>query len=263
MPRRFRPSLRRTVRQSTATRRKTSRRRRVRVARSRKRFYRIYRNPLSGIKQLAVLNYVTDITLNPTPELLAGGGAIPSNGNIWQFRANSLYDPDMTGIGHQPMFFDNWMSVYWRYRVNYAQITVTVINHAVNTQSSTGVAIPNYSYKLFILRDCTGSTTEYPSAMNEMIEEGGKDIRWRFVAPQLNGFLPKLFHSVSPHQIANRAFKDDQLAGTVTANPEQPCYFYVGITSADGVTDPPSVSLNVRIKFFCEFFDRKAAQPQN
>lgn len=41
------------------------------------------------------------------------------------FRANSLFDPDFTGIGHQPMGFDQWSALYSRYRVNAAKIEVT------------------------------------------------------------------------------------------------------------------------------------------
>lgn len=263
MARRWLP--RRDIRRPTYTRQRRARRRtvgrsRFRSAR-RRRFARIYRTPFQQDRQLAVLQYMQDISLNPTPNALGATGA-----NMWQFQANSLYDPDTTGVGHQPMYFDNFMEVYWRYRVNYAQITVTVVNHSVNTATYNGTAVtttPNYSYKLFILRDSTGSTSEYPTNMNQLLEEAGQQVKWRFVSPSLVGKLPKLFHSVSPHQIANKSFRDDSLAGTTGANPLQPVYFYVGITSADGVTDPPSVYLNVRIKYFCEFFDRRAIQPEN
>lgn len=256
--------FRKSVRKSAASRRYYARRRsvynaRVRTARKR-RFARIYRNPLAKDRQLACLHYNVTRTLNPTAEGLTGGT------NVWQFSANSLYDPDTTGIGHQPMYFDNYSSVYWRYRVNYAKVTVTVLNHSVNTATSGTVAdtlYPNYSYKLFILRDSTASTSEFPSNMNDIIEEAGSQVRWRFVGPSLTGKLPKLSHVVSPHQIANRSFKDDSLAGTYLASPEQPVYFYVGITSADGVTDPPIVYVNVHITYWCEFFDRKAIQGQN
>lgn len=257
---------RRNTRRSTSMRQKGARRRAVGRARSgrsyrKRKLARVYRTPFSSDRQNACLQYVQDISLNPTPNALGPGGT-----NVWQFSANSLYDPDVTGVGHQPMFFDNFMQVFWRYRVNYAQIVVTVVNTSVNTSVWNGSAItnvPNHSYKLFIARDCTLTSTEYAPDMNTMIEEGGQQTKWRFVAPSLNGKLPKLFHSVSPHRLANKSFRDDQLAGTTLSGPEQPVYFYVGITSADGNTDPPAVFLNVKIKYFCEFFDRRAIQPQN
>lgn len=260
MARRF--VSRRSFRSATSMRQRNARRRSVWRARTRTRtrtrtqrtVNRVYRNPMACNRQLAVLTFVTDISLNPTPSTLGA----PFN-NIYQFSGNNLYDPNTTGIGHQPMYFDNLMLVYQRYRVNFAQICVTVVNHAVNTTTT-----PNYAYKLFISRDATSNVTnEYPNDMNTFIEEGGSNIKWRFVAPSLNGKLPKLKHSLSPHRLANCPFRDEDLSGTQSSGPARFVYFYIGITSADGVTDPPAVSLNVRIRYYSEFFDRRAIQAQN
>jgi len=260
-----RKSFRAFVRSKAAARRYAARKRsffNARKKRSRRtRFERMYRNPLGAQKQLAVLHYIDDISLDPKPNVLGATGS-----NVWQFQANSLFDPDVTSVGHQPMYFDNFMEVYQRYRVNFAIITVTVVNHFVNTAVDHGGVVttqPNYSYKLFIASDNTATTNEYAGTMNTQLEEGGKTLKWRFVAPSLTGKLPKLKHSCSPHQIAQVPFKDDSLAGTAGSNPNLGVYFYVGITSADGSTDPPSVFLNVHIKYYCEFWDRKTIQPQN
>jgi len=37
--------------------------------------------------------------------------------SMQQFRLNSLYDPDLTGSGHQPMGFDQWAAFYNHYVV--------------------------------------------------------------------------------------------------------------------------------------------------
>lgn len=41
----------------------------------------------------------------------------------YQFRANSLYDPDYTGVGHQPMFRDEMAAQYQYYTVLASNIT--------------------------------------------------------------------------------------------------------------------------------------------
>lgn len=260
---------RRNTRSATSWRQRNARRRNVWRARGRTRtrirtqrtLARVYRNPCSVNRQLATLLYVQDISLDPTPNALGATGT-----NVWQFSGNNLYDPDTTGFGHQPMYFDNLMAVYQRYRVNFAQICVTVVNHSVNTATYNGTSVtttPNYAYKMFISRDATSNVTnEYPADMNTFIEEGGSNIKWRFVAPSLNGKLPKLKHSLSPHRLANCGFRDEDLSGTSTTGPARFVYFYIGVTSADGVTNPPAVSLNVRIRYFCEFYDRRAIQAQ-
>lgn len=218
-----------------------------------------YRNPLLASKLNTSLQYNTNIQLNPQADNLGSGGS-----NVWFFSVNNLYDPDVTGTGHQPMYFDNYAAVYNRYRVNWAQITVTVINHEVNTEAggdTTLVTSPNYSYKLAIIAD--RDVSDYPATMNRIIEEGGPNIKWRFVAPSLVGTLPKLFHSASPHRLTQLSFGDDTLQADIGAAPSRQCYFGVAITSADGNTDPPNVYLNVRIKYYCTFFDRRVLQSEN
>lgn len=226
--------------------------------------FRRYRNPLTAPRIKTTLQYSANIELNPQADNLGSGGS-----NTWFFSVNNLYDPDVTGTGHQPMYFDNYSQLFNRYRVNWAQITVTVVNHFVNTdtayQPPSGSAVltenPNYAYKLAILAD--RDVSDYPTTMNRLIEEGGANIKWRFIAPSLNGKLPKLFHSASPHRLTQLAFNDDTLQADIGAAPSRQCYFAVAITSADGNTDPPNVFLNVRIKYYCEFFDRRVLQSEN
>jgi len=226
--------------------------------------FRLYSNPLSKDRQLCCLIYNDVIQFNPQPGILSTLTCVN------QFSVNGMYDPDITNVGHQPMYFDNYAAAYNKYRVNFAIITATVINHSVNTVNVTGAAdiittaqVPNYAYKLFIMRDAnSGTTTDYPSTMNDVIEQGGADFKWRFVGPSLTGKMPKLKHVCSPSQMARLSFKDDSLRASIGANPLAQSYFYVGITSADGVTDPPACYINIHIKYYCEFFDRKP-QSQN
>lgn len=214
-----------------------------------------YRNPFAANSTKACLIYNTPLTINPA------AGA--TSGAIHVFRANSLYDPDFSSGGHQPMYFDNYSAVYSKYRVNYAKITVTVVNTSVNTTIWNGTAAvntPNYAYKLFILTD--NQTNDLPSNINQVLEEGGSNVKWRYVAPSLNGKLPKLYAYCSPHKLNRCAFKEDTLQAEVTSNPIMAANFIVGGASADGSSDPPQFSCNVQIKYWCEFFDRKLLQAE-
>lgn len=230
----------------------------------RNRMFRTYRNPLTLTRLKTTVHYNQVISLDPKPNTIGAGGS-----NMWQFRANSLFDPDASGAGHQPMYHDNYANLYQKYRVNYSVITVTVINHFVNTatsNSSGSVTVqPNYAYKLFIYKDGT-ATEEYPSAtggMDQLLEEGGNNIKWRFIAPSLTGKLPKLKMGCTPHVLTNRSFGDDTLFAKTTESPSAGAFFYIGVTSADGATDPPSVYLNVHIKYYCEYFERNVNQSEN
>lgn len=51
-------------------------------------------------------------------------GALGARG-LKVFSANGIYDPDLSGVGHQPMFHDNYFNLYDQYVVIGSKITVT------------------------------------------------------------------------------------------------------------------------------------------
>ena len=44
-------------------------------------------------------------------------------------RLNSLFDPNLSGLGHQPRGFDQLMAVYEKYTVVAAKITVCYVSN--------------------------------------------------------------------------------------------------------------------------------------
>lgn len=48
-----------------------------------------------------------------------------------QFKLNGLYDPNITGTGHQPMYFDQYMALYNHFTVIGARIKVTLFQDAL------------------------------------------------------------------------------------------------------------------------------------
>lgn len=53
----------------------------------------------------------------------------------YNFRANSMFDPNITGTGHQPYYFDQMSAIYNHFFVLGSKITVTV-QHDVTTNST-------------------------------------------------------------------------------------------------------------------------------
>jgi len=78
--------------------------------------YRAALNPFPNTK-LVRHKYVDTISIP------AGGGA--GLASIYQFRANSMYDPDFTGVGHQPLFRDEMATQYKYYTVLKSTIRVS------------------------------------------------------------------------------------------------------------------------------------------
>jgi len=73
------------------------------------------------------LRYCDVVTLTPT----TGGRS------SWAFRMNSLFDPDFTSTGHQPMWFDQLAAVYKAYRVTGAVLKATFVPSIINTTEAT------------------------------------------------------------------------------------------------------------------------------
>ncbi len=75
-------------------------------------------------KQMVKLHYATEQSLNP------GAGAIVAH----HYRANSIFDPDFTGVGHQPLLHDQYALLYGDYRVVSSKITVTPVYSTTTSQ---------------------------------------------------------------------------------------------------------------------------------
>lgn len=57
------------------------------------------------------------------------------------FRAGSIYDPDFSGIGEQPLGHDQWATIYKRYRVLGSSIKVYYHNINDTATSAHGVSL--------------------------------------------------------------------------------------------------------------------------
>lgn len=78
------------------------------------------------------LKYVDQYLMNATQTTVAS--------QTWA--VNDLYDPDFTGVGHQPYQRDNWVSMYNFYSVLNCHVKLTVMNgsHANHTSTASGTA---------------------------------------------------------------------------------------------------------------------------
>jgi len=59
----------------------------------------------------------------------------------YQYRGNSLFDPDQTGVGTQPYGYDQWSNLYDCYRVYGSSIAITFTTAPVDSGSNAGVLV--------------------------------------------------------------------------------------------------------------------------
>lgn len=154
------------------------------------------------------------------------------------FRANSIYDPDYTGTGHQPLATDQYFALYANCLVKTSKITVTHLN---STTSGTvfGVTLSPSSTSLTIPGD--------------YIEQ--QQTAYAYT----NASLTTLNQAVIGTFDAKRFFdiKDPTDEGDIQhgsgSNPIRPAYYHVWVGGFTTTADAAASAVNVLIEYQCEF----------
>ncbi len=188
-------------------------------------------------KNLVKLNYADVITLAP------GAGAIV----IHQFRAASIFDPDFTGTGHQPLLHDQYALLYGRYRVISAKIKVTPISDDATGQ------LPAL-YGVFLDVDGTFTYTD----ATELIEDKVRTHSWSMLGRAGQAGFANTNRIMTRSYSAKRMLgKDNAIATTAFgANPTAPASaFYTIWAGAINSNDPGTFQFVVELEQTLELTD--------
>lgn len=164
-----------------------------------------------------------------------------------QFSMNSLFDPDFTGTGAQPEYFDQLSALYNRYRVYGAAIKVvclpfTTAGAQINVPTNVVLVPSAQSLASVNVDDAAG----LPRAQNRVVTGNMDQSNVTLVAA----------HSVSEILGVKDVEGADRLQATISASPAEQCLFSIIARTADGTT-ATSLGVSVRLTFDCEFFDRQ------
>ena len=159
------------------------------------------------------------------------------------FRANSMYDPDYTGTGHQPLGFDEMSTIYNKHKVTRAKITVTFqpsTNQYVGTV--VGVAISRGNGGL--------------SDAREYIENGSCVWKYMDAATTANGAVHSKTVSlgVDIKKFFGKSSLDDDFIGSSSDNPARVLYFHVFCGNLNS-QDEGIVYFNAKIEFQATWTD--------
>lgn len=161
----------------------------------------------------------------------------------YQFRLNSLFDPNLSGTGHQPYGFDTLSTLYNRYRVIACGWRVERAMLDNGAPLLVG-AIP--SNDTSIVWNSFSELRENPRS-KYIIQNAGAPVK------VLSGksYLPSLMGRSKAQYMA-----DDNYQAIVTTNPAENAILYL-LTANTNDTPAPSQNLNVVLEFTVEFFDVK------
>lgn len=160
------------------------------------------------------------------------------------FNLNSLFDPDRTGVGHQPYGFDPLANLYNRYRViacgwrvqQPASNTGTPVITACLPSNDLGVVFPSTDEMLENPR-CK-YITQNPGAAIETLR--GKV------------YLPKLMGRTKTQYMA-----DDNYQATVVSSPNELGLLYLQTFNGLSGVGFGGIGLTVVLEYTVEFFDAK------
>lgn len=226
-------------------------RRRKRRARKRRTQPRIQK-ALGGFpaSQIVKLTYAQEVTLDSTAGFFAEN----------TFRLNSIFDPDFTGGGHQPMNRDIWGVIYGHYTVLSTKMKATYAGNATAAN-----VIPNY-YGL-ILDDDGAGTSPYTAATDVFENPNASALTWRIAGVMGQGSHPDKNAGLVKHFSAKKFFGVDKpqdgaaYGANIGSNPAKGAFGTVWTTGV-GEANGGSVVILVQIEYTV-LFDQLVQQDQN
>lgn len=188
--------------------------------------------PLYGLTKVQRLTYTAPLTMN----------LVYTTGVISVFRANSIYDPDYSGVGSQPYGYDQMAALYGKYDVLSSTINV-IWNPATLTNQA------RYHFKIFrASQDNLGvlSLTD----TNDLIEAPGSNLATL-------GHVDE--NAIRQFSVAKMTYKKSDLfdksvdtSAAVSTNPTAAAsgYFIVcAFPVGGGTTSPGNTEFRVRMTF--------------
>lgn len=210
--------------------------------RSKKRKRRKYRAIPKGLFGKTVkqkFRYCDTITVDP---------GIGSGITYHTFRANSLYDPDLTGTGHTPFMWPEYQQFYNHYTVLSAKIKATFQRSGIGADDTQG----NFYCGVFESAGPTPDQTDITTVLEQ------RDNRYK-VAPVTYNQTKSVTKAVSISKfLGQKVLQEDANAGTLTTNPAEQVYFQVwAATNNEGVSNPAPVRVLIEIEYIAVLHEPK------
>jgi hypothetical protein len=165
----------------------------------------------------------------------------------YMFCINSCFDPDFTGVGHQPRFFDQLCTAggpYSDYRVLWCDMEVTVGMTAETLGTQVPIEVALVPTVVSSALTAANWPMEMPGASRAKVTGGYQEpavLRQRFFPNEILGFPPVDYTT------------DESCAANYGNSPGNATYAHVFAASLDGSTNVVAwarVQLNLRVQFY-------------
>lgn len=162
--------------------------------------------------------------------------------SLYQFRLNSLFDPDLTGVGTQPVGFDQYAALYEKYRVYEASYKVCFYNTSTTRPIIVGC------------QSCDDSSTT--TDLERIIQNG--QCEWDLLTPAGGSHDKIIFTGTidlasAQGQTKAQFWSDDVNEALMSANPTEA--YTLNCFAADaGTGDPSALTCYAEIRYKAKLY---------
>lgn len=160
------------------------------------------------------------------------------------FRGNSIFDPNQSGGGHQPLGHDTYQTLYNRYKVHACSI------HAVvNTETSGVPAIVS-------LKASTSASNPYASNLDELAEQQNSKLRY------ISGVNAKAQVSIGAKQSTKQLWglsslgQETSYGAEFGYNPARQWYYHLNVQGQDQSTTVVT-QVTYTLVYYLELYEPK------
>jgi hypothetical protein len=158
---------------------------------------------------------------------------------VYTYRLNSLYDPDETGAGSQPLGFDEIMAMYTYFRVEHVKVEIEAVN--------------NSSVPAMLAIAPSISVTD-PTSVNDVASMAGS--KHSLLSASTGQNRTKFNFNFDIRKILGfKTLNDNDTLGTSSGNPTRMVYLHVAAVNYD--TSAKDIYLSTHITYDTRFTNVK------
>lgn len=187
-----------------------------------------------GDQLFASFIYSDKFTINPAAAGLLG---------VYQFSLNSLFDPNITGTGHQPVNFDQYALMFQQYQVYAVEVKATIWgpgSQMIAGITATRDSAPQTAFEQYVENGITQWCGTDAAASGQAVREFTMEVD----LPAMWGLTKSQFLS------------DDRTRSTFGASPLEQAYLHCWACDAQ-LGDPGSHAWAVELRYHCKLTGSK------
>ena len=172
-----------------------------------------------GLPGFKALEYSCRLTYYDTATISTGAGSAGTR----VYSTNGLYDPDITGAGHQPMAFDQLMLSFEHYVTTKATMYVSFKNTATTTSQSVAISL---------------NASSTPTTAYSQLAENGVLVRDRLGQYPYGGSMVMLNMpcDIGKFGAVRQLLDNPNYEGSISSNPTEQSYFHISVWNPDSVS---------------------------